>query len=41
MEFRSSEHPLAWFKKQYQDGTLILKPPYQRKPVWAASRSVT
>ncbi|MGH9511250.1 MAG: DUF262 domain-containing protein [Terriglobales bacterium] len=36
MEFTSSVQPLSWFRDRYRDGTLKIKPPYQRKPVWAA-----
>jgi Protein of unknown function DUF262 len=36
MEYSSSELPLSWFRDRYLDGTLRLKPPFQRKPVWAA-----
>lgn len=34
MKFKSSGETIAWFKDRYVEGTLILKPPYQRKPVW-------
>ena len=36
MKFTSSVQPLSWFRDRYRDGTLTIKPPYQRKPVWAA-----
>jgi len=36
MEFDSSIHPIAWFNDRYSEGSLTIKPPYQRKPVWAA-----
>lgn len=36
MNYESSQHNLAWFKDCYSAGTLTIKPPYQRKPVWAA-----
>jgi len=35
VDFSSTEHPISWFRDRYRDGTLIIKPPYQRKPVWA------
>ena len=35
MEFSSTEHPISWFRDRYLDGNLDLRPPYQRKPVWA------
>jgi hypothetical protein len=36
MEFHSEPHPVHWFRDQFIAKKLILKPPYQRKPVWAA-----
>jgi hypothetical protein len=36
MEYSSTEQTIAWFRNQYRDGALVIKPPYQRKPVWAA-----
>ncbi len=36
MNFNPTEHPIGWFRDRYMEGTLIIKPPYQRKPVWAA-----
>jgi Protein of unknown function DUF262 len=36
MNYNSTEHPLSWFRERYRDNTLKIKPPYQRKPVWAA-----
>jgi len=36
MNFSSSELNITWFRDQYRDGRLIIKPPYQRKPVWTA-----
>ena len=35
MEWNASEHPVSWFRKTYLEGSLEIKPPYQRKPVWA------
>jgi len=36
MNFNSTEHPLSWFRDRYLDQSLVIKPPFQRKPVWAA-----
>src|SRR5436189_750736 len=36
MNYNSTEHPLSWFRDRYRDNTLKIRPPYQRKPVWAA-----
>jgi Protein of unknown function DUF262 len=36
MNYNATEHPLSWFRDRYRDNTLKIKPPYQRKPVWAA-----
>src|SRR5437016_11183635 len=36
MEYNSSEQTIAWFRDRYMEGTLVIKPPYQRKPVWKA-----
>ena len=35
MKFNSTEQPLIWFRDRYSAGELVIKPPYQRKPVWA------
>jgi len=35
MNFTSSVQTVGWFRDRYREGTLIIKPPYQRKPVWA------
>lgn len=35
MDFSSTEHPLTWFRDEYRAGTLDIRPPYQRAPVWA------
>lgn len=35
MDFSSTEHPLTWFRDEYRNGTLDIRPPYQRAPVWA------
>lgn len=36
MDFNSTEYPISWFRDMYRDGKLQIRPPYQRKPVWAA-----
>ena len=36
MDFESSMQTISWFKDRYREGSLVIKPPYQRKPVWAA-----
>jgi hypothetical protein len=36
MEFDSGKEPVSWFQKEYKEGNITLRPPYQRKPVWAA-----
>jgi hypothetical protein len=36
MNFNSSEETISWFRDRYREGNLKIKPPYQRKPVWAA-----
>lgn len=35
MDFDSSVQNISWFRDRYREGTLVIKPPYQRKPVWA------
>ncbi len=34
MEFSSSKQTIAWFKDRNLEGSLALKPSYQRNPVW-------
>ncbi|MBE0544801.1 MAG: DUF262 domain-containing protein [Verrucomicrobia bacterium] len=36
MTFDSTMQNIAWFRDQYRNGALVIKPPFQRKPVWAA-----
>src|SRR6266480_457581 len=36
--FKSNEQTAIWFRDRYQAGELILKPPFQRKPVWTAKQ---
>ena len=38
MDFNNSEHPISWFKKEYADQNLQLRPPYQRMPVWSVTQ---
>lgn len=34
MNFKSAEETIGWFRDRFVEGSLIIKPPYQRKPVW-------
>ena len=36
MRFEFGTQNISWFQKEYKQGTIALRPPYQRKPVWAA-----
>ncbi len=36
MNFHSSSQNIGWLRDRYIEGTLIIKPPFQRKPVWAS-----
>lgn len=36
MQYDSSVQNVSWFRDRYREATLKIKPPYQRKPVWAA-----
>lgn len=36
MIFDSRSYPISWFREQYRNGSLEIRPPYQRKPVWTA-----
>lgn len=36
MKFSSNPQAISWFRDKYKAGDLKLRPPYQRKPVWAA-----
>jgi Protein of unknown function DUF262 len=38
MNFNSSEETVIWFRDRYSADELVLKPPYQRKPVWSAKQ---
>lgn len=35
MKFNSTEQALIWFRDRYNAGELVLKPPFQRQPVWS------
>ncbi len=34
MKFKSTEETIGWFKDRFVEGSLVIKPPYQRNPVW-------
>ena len=36
MNFYSSTQNIGWLRDRYIEGTLMIKPPFQRKPVWAS-----
>lgn len=38
MLFDSSVQTISWFRDRYLEGTLKIKPPYQRKPIWSAKQ---
>ena len=38
MIFHSTQQTVSWFIDRYRDGSLTLRPPYQRKPVWTAKQ---
>lgn len=38
MKSSSTEFPVHWLRDRYKEGSLTLRPPYQRKPVWAAKQ---
>lgn len=38
MKVDPATQPISWFRDRNIEGTLILKPPYQRKPVWVESQ---
>jgi hypothetical protein len=35
MNYNASEQTLGWFRDRYIEGNLEIRPPYQRRPVWA------
>lgn len=41
MKFSCSTQTIAWFKDRYLEESLVIRPPYQRKPVWAARQKCT
>lgn len=38
MEVNPTTYPIAWFRDRSIDGSLIIRPPYQRKPVWTKDK---
>jgi hypothetical protein len=36
LDFGSTEQIISWFRDRYREGTLEIKPPFQRKPVWVS-----
>ncbi len=38
MEYSSTEHVVSWFRDRYREASLVIKPPYQRNPVWTARK---
>lgn len=34
MNFTATQQSVGWFRDRYAEGSLTIKPPYQRKPVW-------
>ncbi len=34
MQVNPTTYPVSWFKDRKNENSLVLKPPYQRKPVW-------
>lgn len=36
MRFEAGTQTIGWIQKEFKEGTITLRPPYQRKPVWAA-----
>jgi hypothetical protein len=34
MNFKSTEETIGWFRDRFVEGSLMIKPPYQRNPVW-------
>lgn len=38
MDFESSVQTISWLRDRYREGSLQLKPPFQRKPVWTANQ---
>lgn len=38
MDYHSSYQPISWFTSQVYNGGLIIRPPFQRKPVWVQNQ---
>jgi hypothetical protein len=38
VKFETQPQQVIWFRDHYRSGTLKLKPPFQRKPVWVAKQ---
>jgi len=36
MDYNASMQAVSWFRDRYREGSLKIRPPYQRKPVWTA-----
>jgi hypothetical protein len=34
MKYHPTQQTLSWFKARNEEGSLVLRPPYQRRPVW-------
>jgi len=34
VEYDSNQQTVSWFHQRHQEGSLVLNPPFQRKPVW-------
>lgn len=41
MRYQPGSQSIAWFKDLYRDGRLVIKPPYQRRPVWQNRQKAT
>ena len=40
MDFDVTSYAVSWFKDRYNEETLTIKPPYQRRPVWGLRQKV-
>jgi len=40
MEFDVTSYAVSWFKDRYNEETLTIQPPYQRRPVWGLRQKV-
>lgn len=38
MEINPTTYPISWFRDRKNERALVLKPPYQRKPVWTTKQ---